>query len=289
MRVLIAGARGYIGSAASSTLRAGGCDVLPLASSPCEGFGWLDLGNPRSFGAIPVREGDFVLLLGGISSPDACAREPERVRRINVEGTIEFISSCMIRGARVIFFSSDTVYGERAEEFDESAGSNPAGEYALMKYEVESRFLGNAAFKTARLSYVFSREDKFTTYLLGCAERGQEADIFDPFCRAVVHRDDVVQGATALMRRWDEFAHPVINLGGPDVIARAEFAQILKGAVMPALRYRRVEPGSGFFLNRPRVIRMKSRLLASLLERPPRSLSDAARVEFSLEGQGKNA
>lgn len=75
--------------------------------------------------------------------------------------------------------------------FDETAACNPAGEYAAMKREVEQRFSDNASFKAIRLSYVFSPEDKFSRYLAGCAERNEEADLFHPFFRAIVHRDDV--------------------------------------------------------------------------------------------------
>ena len=288
MRFLIAGARGYIGSAALKRLLAEGADVLPLSSSPSEGFGLLDLGNPESFDSFSIGEGDLILLTAAISSPDVCAKDPERVRRINVEGTSEFISTCIRKGARVIFFSSDTVYGERADEFDESAACNPAGDYAMMKHEVEKRYCGNPAFKAIRLSYVFSIEDKFTVYLRGCAERGEEAAIFHPFYRAVVHRDDVVEGAIALARQWGKFPQAVINFGGPDVISRIEFAQTLKDTMLPALRFRRIEPEPEFFTNRPRVIRMKSPLLASLLGCPAHPLRRAAQSEFELKERDEN-
>lgn len=288
IRVLVAGARGYIGSAATRSLRAVGTEVLPLSSSPHKGYGWLDLENPASFDSNSIREGDYILLAAAISSPDACAKEPERVRRVNVEGTSKFISTSIGQGARVIFFSSDTVYGERTEEFDESAACNPAGDYAVMKREVEIQFIGNPAFKTIRLSYVFSHEDKFTKYLCGCAERGEEAEIFHPFYRSVVHRDDVVQGAIALAQRWDEFPQSVINVGGPEVISRIEFAQALKRSVLPALRFRRIEPAPEFFTNRPRVIQMKSPLLTSLLGRLPHSLHEAAQLEFDNKRKAQN-
>jgi dTDP-4-dehydrorhamnose reductase len=288
MRVLIAGARGYIGAAALRRLRADGTKVLPMSSSPSKGFGWLDLGNPKSFDSISIRKGDFILLTAAISSPDVCAKEPERVRRVNVEGTNEFISLCIRQGARVIFFSSDTVYGERAEEFNETASCNPAGDYAVMKHEVERQFIGNPSFKTIRLSYVFSKEDKFTKYLCGCAERVEEAEIFHPFYRAVVHRDEVVQGAIALTQRWDEFPQSIINFGGPEVLARTEFAKILQDAALPNLRFRVTEPDADFFKNRPKVIRMASPTLAALLGRPAHTLSEAAKIEFNLKDEKQN-
>lgn len=289
MKILVAGARGYIGSATVKRFRAEGEQVVPLSSSVSDGYGWLDLGNKESFSTLDISHGDIVLLTAAISSPDMCAKEPERVRLVNVAGTSEFVSMCTRNGVRVLFFSSDTVYGEREDAFDESAVCNPAGEYAMMKHELECRFLGNPLFKTIRLSYVFSGEDKFTKYLLGCASRGVEAEIYHPFFRAIVHRDDVVQGTLALVRRWDDFSQSVINFGGPDVIARIDFAQSLKDSVLPALMLRRTEPEPDYFLNRPRVIRMKSPFLPLLLGRSTHSLREAIQIEFNQKGKGGNA
>jgi len=180
-----------------------------------------------------------------------------------------------------VFFSSDTVYGECSDTVDEASEINPAGEYAEMKSEVEKRFLGNPLFKSIRLSYVFSRKDKFTKYLLGCEEREEEADLFHPFYRAIVHRDDVVDGALALADRWDEFPQQVINFGGPEVLSRIDFAECLKSAAMPDLRFQVTEPGEEFFKNRPKIIAMTSPILPLLLGRPARSFLDAAKIEFA--------
>jgi dTDP-4-dehydrorhamnose reductase len=228
-----------------------------------------------------IGDGDFVFLTAAISAPDVCAREHNWAWAVNVTGTSSFIQSVIDCGARVVFFSSDTVYGEREDVFDETAASNPAGEYAEMKREVEQRFAGNASFKAIRLSYVFSREDKFSRYLAGCAERNEEADLFHPFYRAIVHRDDVVEGALALAARWDEVPEQVINFGGPQVLSRIDFAECLREAHLHDLRFKVTEPGADFFKNRPRVIAMTSPIFARLLGRPPRTLREAALVEFT--------
>jgi nucleoside-diphosphate-sugar epimerase len=180
----------------------------------------------------------------------------------------------------VIFFSSDTVYGEREASFDENATCSPSGEYAEMKGEVEQRFSDNALFKVVRLSYVFSREDKFSRYLAGCAEQDVEAELFHPFFRAIVHRDDVVDGALALAARWEDVPENVINFGGPQVLSRIDFAECLRDAHLHDLRFKVKEPGADFFKNRPRVIAMMSPVFSILLGRLPRSLWEAARLEF---------
>jgi nucleoside-diphosphate-sugar epimerase len=278
-KLITIGASGYIGKhlyqrsktdrMAYGTSSSGSDELIPLR---------LDASADFDYGLIQPL--DVVFLTAAISAPDICAREYNHAWSVNVTGTSKFITEVIARGGRVVFFSSDTVYGERNELFDESAGSNPSGEYAVMKCEVEKRFLGDSHFKTIRLSYVFSREDKFTKYLSGCAERGEEADLFHPFYRAIVHRDDVVEGALALAARWHETPEQIINFGGSQVLSREEFAQCLREIKFHKLRFKVTEPDADFFKNRPRVIALESQIFARLLGRPPRSLCDAARMEF---------
>lgn len=279
-KYFVVGARGYVGAALFSSIPHGVVGLRTASSAP-DGFLRLRLEAPQDFADLPIAVADVVFLTAAISAPDTCAREYDRAWGVNVTGTSAFISSVIARGGRVVFFSSDTVYGEREDEFDEGASCNPAGEYAVMKREVEQRFAGNPLFKSIRLSYVFSREDKFTRYLAGCAQRNEEAELFHPFYRAIVHRNDVVEGALALAERWEEVPEQIINFGGPQVLSRVEFAESLREVSLHDLRFRVTEPGPEFFTNRPRTIAMKSPVLARLLGRPARSLCEAARMEFA--------
>lgn len=278
-KIITIGATGYIGRPlhVAAMEKSGNYGTSSTGTDELLRF---QLEMPGEFDYGIIQPSDIVLLTAAISAPDVCAREHERAWAVNVTGTSEFIARVMSRGGRVIFFSSDTVYGERNDEFDEQASCDPAGEYAEMKHAVEKQFLGSPLFKAIRLSYVFSRDDKFTKYLFGCAERGEEAEIFHPFYRSVIHRDDVIEGAIALAQRWDEFPQDIINFGGPEVLARTGFAKILQDTVLPNLRFRVTEPDADFFKNRPRAIPMTSSLLASLLGRPAHMLREAARIEF---------
>jgi dTDP-4-dehydrorhamnose reductase len=279
MKILLVGATGYIGKAFLSQAK-GTVSVCGTSSSGGAGFIRLNLDAPNLFDYTTIDVADVVLLTAAISAPDICAREHDRAWAVNVSGTSSFTERVIARGGRVIFFSSDTVYGEKEDAFDEQAICNPAGEYAEMKYEVEKRFIGHSLFKAIRLSYVFSREDKFTEYLSGCAERGEEAEIFHPFYRAIVHRGDVVDGALALAERWDEFPQQVINFGGSAILSRVEFAECVQKHTFPNLRFCVVEPGDAFFKNRPRTIAMKSIILPALLGRPAHTLAEAVQIEF---------
>lgn len=278
--LFIVGAKGFVGSALFVSANKAG-SALGTSSSGENALLPLRLDAPADFDYGKIRSGDVVMLTAAISAPDICAREHDRAWAVNVTGTSSFIQNVIDCGARVVFFSSDTVYGEREDMFDETAAFNPAGEYAVMKREVEQRFSGNTSFKTIRLSYVFSSEDKFSCYLAGCAERNEEADLFHPFFRAIVHRDDVVDGALALANHWDEVPEQAINFGGPQVLSRIDFAESLRDAHFHNLRFKVTQPGDDFFKNRPRVIAMTSPVFARLLGRSPRTLREAVRLEFA--------
>lgn len=280
MGIVIIGAAGYIGrrlaSVAPDAMRvfhAGGSATPPESQA-------VSLESPATYDYASVGEGDVVLLTSGISSPDRCAADPDRARAINVTGTGEFISRLLDRGSRVVFFSTDAVYGEQEEPFSESQPCRPLGAYGELKHEVEQRFLGDPGFKTIRLSFVFSRDDSFTTYLARCASAGDEASLYSPFRRAIIHRDDVVAGAIALARTFDSFSGGIVNFGGPAIVDRPEFASALQSSAFPRLHWTAADPPVDFFTKRARTICMTSPMLATLLGRQPASLSQAIATEF---------
>jgi len=279
VKYFVIGGRGYVGSALYSSIPASVLGIA-TASAQSEGFIQLRLDAPGDLNNLKVDAGDVVFLTAAISAPDICAREHERAWAVNVTGTISLIEHVIASGGRVIFFSSDTVYGEHAEKFDEATSCTPAGEYAVMKHAVERHFEGNPLVKFVRLSYVFSAADKFTKYLLSCAQKNETAELFHPFYRAIIHRRDVVEGALALARRWDEFPQQIFNFGGPEVLSRVEFADCLKSGCLPKLMYRVLEPDAEFFRNRPKMISMKSEVLPLLLGRPSSTLVQAVYLEF---------
>jgi len=278
-RVFIAGTSGYIGR---ELLRAAEArfDTVALSSSGRAGSVALDLQRPDAFDYGRIATGDTVVVTAAISAPDICAKQYDYAYGINVTGTGAFIERVLKGGGRVVFYSSDTVYGNKDEAFDETAPCDPVGEYARMKHEVELRFLGDPGFKVARLSYVFSAEDKFTQYVAKCAATGEVVDVFAPFGRSIVYRADVIDATLAMAAGWDEVKTGIVNFCGPQCLPRSEFVDILKRTAFPQLRYHVTEPEASFFANRPRNINMGSRFLSSILGRDSHRLEQAAILEF---------
>ena len=227
-----------------------------------------------------LKMGDTVAFCAAISEPSVCADQFQMSLRINVTSTGDFIYEALKKGCKVIFLSSDAVYGNILGEFDEEEDTHPKGAYAEMKALIEKRFTVYPLFKALRLSYNFFKDDRFTRYLRNCAKEDATAEIFDPFSRSVVHRDDTVDAIIALHNNWDVCEERIINCGGPETLSRVEFSNILKDTVLTDLKTKVISPGDKFYNDRPAIVSMRSNLLEKVLGRPARSIEDAATLEF---------
>ena len=281
MKVLITGKGGMIAQRLSGRL-SGKFDVVATTSDSA-GPHVLDLASPGRFDYGIVEAGDLVVHLASVSSPDRCEREYAAAYKINVEGTAYFIRECLKRGARVLFMSSDAVYGESKEgepAFDENSKTNPAGKYGEMKLLVEKEFAGNANFKAFRLSYVLSKDDKFLKYLSECSAKQEAAEVYCSFSRNAVCIQDVLAAVENVAGRWAKTNSPAINICGDELVSRKDVAQAYAEIVDGSLRIKTVPAPPGFFLARPKVINVASLYLSGLLGRKPMTVRAALLAEF---------
>ena len=234
-----------------------------------------------SIGGTPLKEGDTIIFTAAISEPAIVSAQFEKATRVNVESTGEFIQGAIDLGCKVLFLSSDTVYGDVETGFDESHPINPKGAYAEMKSIVEKRFEGNPNFKSFRCSLNFYKDDRFTQYLKTCAANNVEADIFDPLTRAIIHRDDTVDAILAVANDWNLAEGQYTNCGGPQVLSRTQIAETVKRVALPNLQFKVSRPPSKFYTDRPAFIEMKSPNLKRILGRSPVTFEEAVKIEFA--------
>lgn len=104
-RILVLGATGGLGRA-----------LVRRLSATHEVTGWgradLDFERPEDIAAALGRH-DFDVLLNpaGLTSPDVCEVQPEKARLANEAGPQALAEFCQQRGARLIHFSTDYVFG----------------------------------------------------------------------------------------------------------------------------------------------------------------------------------
>ncbi|MDX9743095.1 MAG: sugar nucleotide-binding protein [Arcobacteraceae bacterium] len=271
MKKIIIGKNGFI---AKQLLQR---NVYQVTSSElnCKETNYLDLNNPEIFDYTKLDENTKIIFLAAVSSPDECNKNYGNSYEVNVSGTRYFIKEAIKRGAKVLFFSSDVVYGNRIEKVDEDSETNPFGNYAKMKDEVEKTFEGEKNFKVFRLSYVLSKEDKYLSYLKNCIDKNEVAEVFHPFTRKVVYIEDVLQSIENIIERWDKFQNQKFNICGEEDISRKDIADFYNDTVENKLKYSITKPNEKFWEARPKDINITSMYLEKLIGRKPTKIKDA--------------
>lgn len=219
----------------------------------------LDLVNPAKFDYEVLKDIDYVVFTAAISGPDKCANELDACWNVNVTGTIYFIRKAIEYGCKVLFFSSDAVFGNRSEKiYDEKSETHACTPYGEMKKAVEDEFKEHMLFKTIRLSYVISAKDKFTRYCLSCIKNGETAEIFHPFYRNCITVSDVVDVVMWFAFHFDEYKPYALNVAGRELVSRVRIADEINRVISGKLSYKIVMPEKNFFENRPKIIQMRS-------------------------------
>lgn len=243
----------------------------------------LDLRNNRKFDYSFFENIDYLIFLAAVSSPDKCEKEYEDSYAVNVSGTQKVIEEAARRGCKVLFFSSDAVYGhDSGKAFVETDPCCPFSAYGIMKRAVECAFEGSTDIKVLRLSYVFSYYDKFTQYYLNTLRQGGTPEIFHPFYRNVICIDELAHLVKVVLRDWNMLPMQIINACGRELISRVEIADIInRYANLPENSFQIVSMSEEFKKVRPLITEMHSLYLGDMLEELDQSFSERAFCELS--------
>ena len=151
MRILVTGGAGYLGSVLVPKLLARGHQVRVLDVGYF-GVGHLRACNPQ----VPVlredirkvladaawadqllEDVDCVIHLAAVSNDPSAELQPELTHEVNDRATRVLADAAKRRGARFLFSSSCSVYGEAEAEIDESGAVKPLTVYAVTKVMAE--------------------------------------------------------------------------------------------------------------------------------------------------------
>ena len=250
MRVAVTGANGLVGGDAVALL-AGRHEVLALGRGPCRlppgphRYADADLGDGRSVEAV-LRDfrPDAVLHAGAMTDVDACERDPEAARRVNVGGTEQVARACRDLGARLVAVSTDYVFDGEAGPYREEDVPNPRGAYAVSKYEGEQAALALApGCAVARVAVVFSgRPGAKPTFATQVVEKLSRGEPVKAFSDQYVSPTLAANGAAMLCELLLETGYRgVLHASGATVLDRVDFARRvaarfgLAGEIVPVL------------------------------------------------------
>jgi dTDP-4-dehydrorhamnose reductase len=141
VRLLVTGASGLLGTVAVLD-RAESVDIVALHRAPFHVPGVraevVDLTDPDAVARVFDRAGpDVVLHTAAVASIDACERDPELARRVNVDATATVAKLAAGAGARLVHVSTDAVFDGTDGPYREHDKPHPLSVYARTKLASE--------------------------------------------------------------------------------------------------------------------------------------------------------
>lgn len=143
--LLLTGATGYIGRRLAPALQ--GAWRVFRASRTAAGEGALDLDLASSDSirrAFDAAAPKVVIHTGAESDPDACEKDQDRAKRVNVDAVKTLGMLCGASGTRLIHFSTDLVFDGDRGWYTEDDAPYPSGVYARGKLASEEAALVRA-------------------------------------------------------------------------------------------------------------------------------------------------
>ena len=279
--VLITGATGFIGRRLVLGL-ASDWRVIPASRTAEHSHALaLELTDPgsmaRAFSAIGPAA---VVNAAGMADPDACEREPELARRVNVDAVRALAKLCTKAGARLLHFSTDLVFDGEKSWYAEDDPPGPLSVYGRSKLESEQAALDLCPGAVVlRVSNCYGRplagaRPSYLDQLYASLSTGRLVKGFVDQWRTSTAADQLPQVVLRIL------ANPglqgVFHWGGADRASRYQIA--LTFCQVMGLDERLVQPASAadavFAAQRPRDTSLNSARLREALQLQPLGLRE---------------
>ena len=197
MKILITGANGFVGCRVARFL---GMSHQVVALSSKE----LDITDIDSvFSVVMEHLPKAIIHVAALSDPAYCQQHPEDSKIVNVEGTMNVARAAAAVGAKMIFASSDQVYGglQSEEAHIETDVQEPAGVYGQHKLAAETAMLALLPNAVAlRLTWMYDipasplrQNESILLRLINAAKEQRPLHLSTQETRGVTHVWEVVR------------------------------------------------------------------------------------------------
>ena len=235
MRLALIGPRGQVGSDVAKAASAAGLEVVPLSHADCDVTDRASL--ERAF--APLTAGDIVVNTAAFHRTDECEDRPDLAFGVNGMGAHNVAAAANERGAAVVFYSSDYVFGNVPSNrpYVESDDVAPVNVYGASKVAGETLVrLGNPNAYVLRIASVFGtagssgKGGNFVETMLAKARRGERVEVVDDIVMSPTFAADAAALTIALITRrspagiyhltnsgacsWREFADGIFTAAG---------------------------------------------------------------------------
>jgi dTDP-4-dehydrorhamnose reductase len=229
--VLIVGADGMIGSALAQALPKAGWSLLETTRRPESAGGrrlFFDLSEP----AAPVPLPDppsLAFLCAGVTSVEACERDPKATEKINVTHTLMLARRLIGLGTRIVFLSTNIVFNGSKPQAGIDDEPDPKSEYGRQKLAVERELLGlDGSSAVVRLTKVLGPRPPLFMEWVRRLRAGQAIEPFRDKVMAPVPLPFVVD---VLLRLGERGPGGILQVSGPRDVTYYEIAAHIAGQV----------------------------------------------------------
>ena len=208
---------------------------------------------------------DAVVDTGAMHNVDGCEREPEKSRRINMEGTENVAKACNKYDSDMLFISTDYVFdGKSDEKYTETDNPNPTSIYAKDKLEAEKIVLETVDDAiVVRPSVIYGWDvvkDNFVTWAYKELKKGNSINIIDDQYNNPTLADDLADMIISLI---ENKCRGIYHTAGSECLNRYEFT---------------LEIAEVFGLDKSLVNPIKTKDLNQLAERPMKCCMDINKI-----------
>ena len=219
--LLVTGAAGTLGRAFVRLCHVRGLAAVALGRAD------LDIADPAAVAAALDRFQPWAVVnAAGYGRIDDAEAEPERCRRVNVDGPAALAAACTARGVRLVAFSSDLVFDGRAgRPYREPDPVAPLNVFGATKAEAERRVLAAAPDAlVVRTGACFGPWDEtnFVSSALRTLRGGGSWAAADDLVVTPAYLPDLVDATLDLLIDGER---GVWHLAGPDAVTWAELAR----------------------------------------------------------------
>lgn len=252
MRILLAGAAGFIGSNLTDRLLAEGHEIIGLDNyitgrpgnlAHLQGQAGFTLRVGDAISPVDVEGAlDWVLHFASPASPPKYLGSPVETMRVNSEGTFQLLELARLKGARFLLASTSEVYGDPLSHPQSEAywgNVNPVGPRSV--YDEGKRYAEalTIAYHSAyglstRIVRIFNTygprmdpdDGRVVSNFLVQALRGEPLTIYGDGTqtRSFQYVDDLIDG---VMRLMGVEYHGPVNLGNPEEYTMLQLAELI--------------------------------------------------------------
>lgn len=230
-RLLITGATGMLGACLARRWKdtfeiyATGLRKTPEANYAFSNYRSFDLANSDYRSLIQWSQPDFIIHCAALTDADYCEKHPNEAMEINGESVSKFLLAAP--HARLVFISSDAVYGQKTAPFSEKNETSPCNVYGRSKllgekYLTETFGNRHCIVRTTLIGKAETPEHQsLTEWIVGSLKKGKAITLFDDVYFTPI---SIWHVAEALDWLLTQHSFPqVLNIAGKERITKYQF------------------------------------------------------------------